>query len=47
MAEMILETPRLILREMKQSDMSDLSAILQDEQTMYAYEGAFNDTETQ
>ena len=47
MVKMILETPRLILREMTQSDMSDLSAILQDEQTMYAYEGAFNDAETQ
>lgn len=47
MAEVILETPRLILREMTQSDMPDLSAILQDEQTMYAYEGAFSDAETQ
>ncbi|MHB8964140.1 MAG: GNAT family N-acetyltransferase [Saccharofermentanales bacterium] len=47
MAEIILETPRLILREMTQLDMPDLSAILQDEQTMHAYEGAFNDAETQ
>ena len=47
MAEIILETPRLILREMTQLDMLDLSAILQDEQTMHAYEGAFNDAETQ
>ena len=47
MAKVILETTRLILREMTQSDMPDLSAILQDEQTMYAYEGAFNDEETQ
>lgn len=47
MAKIILETPRLILREMTQSDILDLSAILQDEQTMYAYEGAFSDAETQ
>ena len=47
MAKVILETTRLILREMTQSDMPDLSAILQDEQAMYAYEGAFNDEETQ
>ena len=47
MTKVILETTRLILREMTKSDMPDLSAILQDEQTMYAYEGAFNDAETQ
>lgn len=43
----ILETPRLILREMTQADYPALAAILQDEQTMYAYEGAFDDAETQ
>lgn len=43
----ILETPRLILRELSQPDYSALAAILQDEQTMYAYEGAFSDPETQ
>ena len=43
----ILETPRLILREMTQNDYPALAAIMQDEQTMYAYEGAFDDTETQ
>lgn len=43
----ILETPRLILREMSQKDYPALAAILQDEQTMYAYEGAFNALETQ
>ena len=47
MDKIILETPRLILREMTQSDLPDLAAILQDEQTMYAYEGAFSDAETQ
>ena len=44
---MILETKRLYLREMKQSDFESLCKIMQDEQTMYAYEGAFNDTEVQ
>ena len=44
---MILETERLILREMTQADYPALAAILQDEQTMYAYEGAFTDEETQ
>jgi len=43
----ILETTRLLLREMTQGDYSALAAILQDEQTMYAYEGAFDDAETQ
>jgi len=43
----ILETPRLILREMTQGDYPALAAVLQDEQTMYAYNGAFNDAETQ
>ena len=37
----IMETERLILREMEPSDVSALCAILRDEQTMYAYEGAF------
>jgi len=32
---------------MTQADYPALAAILQDEQTMYAYEGAFNDEETQ
>ena len=43
---MIFETPRLFLREMTQADYSALAAILQDAQTMYAYEGAMNDSET-
>lgn len=45
--KIILETQRLLLREMTQADFPALADILQDEQTMYAYEGAFNDTETQ
>ena len=44
---MILETERLYLREMNQSDFDSLSKILQDEDTMYAYEGAFSDIEVQ
>ena len=44
---MILETERLYLREMKQSDFDSLCKILQDEDTMYAYEGAFSDDEVQ
>lgn len=47
MTKIILETPRLILREMTQEDLSALSAIMQDDMTMYAYEGAFSDIETQ
>lgn len=44
---MILETERLYLRELEQSDFFALCRILQDEQTMYAYEGAFTDAEVQ
>lgn len=45
--KIILETERLILREMTQDDYPALAAILMDEQTMYAYEGAFSESETQ
>lgn len=44
---MILETDRLYLREMNQLDYNSLCKILQDEDTMYAYEGAFSDEEAQ
>lgn len=44
---MILETERLYLREMTQADYDDLCQILQDEEVMYAYDGAFNDEEVQ
>ncbi len=44
---MILETERLYLREMKQSDFNSLCKIMQDKETMYAYEGAFSETEVQ
>lgn len=44
---MILETERLYLREMNQGDFHSLCEILQDERTMYAYEGAFSGQEVQ
>lgn len=44
---MIIETERLYLRELQPLDLGSLSKILQDDQTMYAYEGAFNDQEVQ
>ena len=44
---MLLETERLSLREMTQADYPSLCRILQDEQVMYAYEGAFSDAEVQ
>lgn len=44
---MIVETERLYMRELSQSDFEALSKILQDEETMYAYNGAFNNDETQ
>lgn len=44
---MILETERLYFRRMNQNDFKSLCKILQDEKTMYAYEGAFSDGEVQ
>lgn len=44
---MILETERLYLRELVPSDFESLCKILKDKNTMYAYEGAFNDDEVQ
>ncbi|MBP6685621.1 MAG: GNAT family N-acetyltransferase [Leucobacter sp.] len=40
---MILETSRLSLRPLTEQDLPDLRAILQDPETMTAYEGAFDD----
>lgn len=40
---MIYETKRLYTRPLTETDLPSLSAILQDEKTMYAYEGAFSD----
>lgn len=42
---MILETERLYLREMKQSDFNALCLMLKDKEVMYAYEHAFSDVE--
>lgn len=41
----ILTTERLILRELRQDDFSEVCRLLQDGPTMYAYEGAFSDDE--
>ena len=41
MSKIILETERLILREMNNNDFEALCKILLDEETMYAYQGAF------
>ena len=43
---MILETERLYLREFEQGDYGALKKILQDKETMYAYNGAFDNRET-
>ena len=39
--EKVIETERLFLRRMDDSDYGDLCLILMDDETMYAYEGAF------
>ncbi|MDR2712350.1 MAG: GNAT family N-acetyltransferase [Clostridiales bacterium] len=44
---MVIETARLSLREMRQSDYPALARILRDPDVMYAYEGAFSESETQ
>lgn len=44
---MLLETKRLYLRKLTQDDYDALCRILQDEETMYAYEGAFTDAQVQ
>lgn len=44
---MILETERLILRELEQNDFEDLSEILQDTKVMYAYEHNFSNKDVQ
>lgn len=43
----ILETERLYLRELDNDDIDNLKTILQDAETMYAYEHAFSDEETE
>lgn len=44
---MILETKRLLLREMEQNDFQDLAELLQDPQVMYAYEHDFTQEDVQ
>ena len=44
---MVIQTERLGLRQLEQSDFNALSRILQDDEVMYAYNGAFSDEETQ
>ncbi|MFT3889438.1 MAG: GNAT family N-acetyltransferase [Arachnia sp.] len=41
----VLTTERLTLRGMRDTDLVDLAAILQDAETMVAYEGPFSDEE--
>ena len=43
----ILETERLLLRGLEQGDFKDVCKLLQNDEVMYAYEGAFNDQEVQ
>ena len=43
---MIFETKRLTLREMTYDDLPALRVIVQDEQTMYAWNGAWSEEET-
>ena len=43
--EPILQTSRLLLREMTEDDLPALRSILQDPQVMYAYEHAFSEEE--
>ena len=42
---MIIETNRLRFRKLIPKDFHDLALLLQDEDVMYAYEGAFTDLE--
>lgn len=43
--DILLETPRLILRKIRINDYQDLSKILQDIEVMYAWEHAFSNQE--
>ena len=43
----ILETQRLLLRELTPADLSAICRVLQDKETMYAYEHAFSDEEAE
>ena len=39
----MIETKRLFIRNLNEKDLDDLGLILKDDETMYAYEGAFSD----
>jgi ribosomal-protein-alanine N-acetyltransferase len=41
----MLETKRLLMRPLEESDLENIKRTLQDEAAMYAYEGAFSDEE--
>ena len=45
MGKLILQTERLLLREMEDEDFSALCRMLRDPEVMYAYEHAFDDAE--
>ena len=45
--EIFAQTDRLMLRKFNRNDYFNLCGILQDEKAMYAYEGAFSDSEVQ
>ena len=45
--KVILETRRLLLRELRQEDFDDACLLLQDPEVMYAYEGPFSREEVQ
>ena len=47
MLPIIIETDRLLLRELTPDDLPALRRLLQDDQAMVAYEGAFSDAEVQ
>ncbi len=45
MMDQMIQTERLYLRRLRQEDFGALCKIMQDEQTMYAYEGAYSEEE--
>ena len=47
MEGLVLETARIRLRKLTQEDFEETRKLLQDPEVMYAYEGPFNDEETQ
>ena len=45
--KVILESRRLLLRELRQEDFDDACLLLRDPEVMYAYEGPFSREEVQ